>query len=65
MNWVKKHRLKIDYAAVRDARTLEELGETPAAPSRALVAARLGDVRLIDNMGVLRPPHLSGLIAES
>ena len=49
-----EHRLKIDYAAVRDARTLGELGETPGTPSRALVAARLGDVRLIDNMGVLR-----------
>ncbi len=47
-----EHRLEIDYAVVRDARTLQALGETPAAPSRALVAARLGDVRLIDNIAV-------------
>ncbi len=49
-----EHRLEIDYAVVRDARTLRALGEPPAAQSRALVAARLGNVRLIDNVEVLR-----------
>ncbi len=47
-----EHRLEIDYAVIRDARTLQALGETPAAPARALVAACLGDVRLIDNVGI-------------
>ena len=41
-------RLEIDYAAVRDAETLEPLA-TAGRPARALVAARLGTVRLIDN----------------
>ncbi len=43
--------LAVDYAAVRDAATLE----TPAGwanPTRALIAARLGDVRLIDNASI-------------
>jgi pantoate--beta-alanine ligase len=46
--------LRLDYAAVVDAATLEPL---PAVdrPARALVAARLGDVRLIDNLA-LTPP---------
>jgi len=39
---------KIDYAAVRDAETLLE--PAPPRPARALIAARFGDVRLIDNM---------------
>ncbi len=47
-----EHRLEIDYAVLRDAQTLHALGETPADPARALVAARLGDVRLIDNIAV-------------
>ena len=47
-----EHRLEIDYAVVRDARSLQALGEPPAAPARALIAARLGDVRLIDNIAV-------------
>jgi pantoate--beta-alanine ligase len=42
------HALKVDYAAVRDARTLEPI-DTFDRPARALIAARLGDVRLIDN----------------
>ncbi|MHC4428179.1 MAG: pantoate--beta-alanine ligase [Planctomycetota bacterium] len=41
-------RLDVDYAVVRDAETLEPLDD-PTRPARGLVAARLGDVRLIDN----------------
>lgn len=36
-----------DYAVVRDARTLLDL--VPGRPGRALVAARVGPVRLLDN----------------
>ena len=45
-----EHRLAVDYAAVRDARTLE--APDPSRPARVLVAARLGDLRLIDNMSL-------------
>lgn len=38
---------KIDYAVVRDAATL--LDVTPERAGRALIAARLGNVRLLDN----------------
>lgn len=38
---------ELEYAVVRDARTLESY--TPGRPGRALVAARLGSIRLIDN----------------
>lgn len=41
------HGLKADYAVVRDAATLLE--PLPARPRRALVAARLDGLRLIDN----------------
>ncbi len=43
-----EHRLTVDYAAVRDARTLE--APDPSRPARILLAARLGELRLIDNM---------------
>ncbi len=43
-----EHRLTVDYAAVRDARTLE--APDPSRPARVLLAARLGELRLIDNM---------------
>jgi pantoate--beta-alanine ligase len=46
--------LAVDYAAVVDAATLEPL-ERLDGPGRALLAARLGAVRLIDN-GPLLPP---------
>ena len=43
--------LDIDYAVVRDAGTLEPL-EDSRVPARALVAARVGGVRLIDNISL-------------
>ncbi len=42
----------VEYAAVVDAASLEPL-QTIRAPARALVAARLGTVRLIDNAALL------------
>ncbi|MHC4989444.1 MAG: pantoate--beta-alanine ligase [Planctomycetota bacterium] len=42
------HGLAIDYAVVRDAATLAPV-DSFARPTRGLVAARLGAVRLIDN----------------
>ncbi len=41
---------QIDYAVVRDARTLMPI-EVFDQPARALIAARVDDVRLIDNRG--------------
>ena len=46
---VKAARLALDYAAVVDPDTLEPLARVEGV-ARALVAARLGSVRLIDNM---------------
>lgn len=40
---------RLDYVAIVDERTFEELREVDR-PARALVAARFGDVRLIDNL---------------
>lgn len=42
--------LLVEYAVVRDATTLEEAGD---GAMRALVAARVGSVRLIDNAPVV------------
>ncbi len=39
--------IEAEYAAIRDAETLDEV--QPDAPCRALIAARVGGVRLIDN----------------
>ena len=48
-----QHQLQIEYAVVRDAASLEPIGAdrvpSSAATLRALIAARLGSVRLIDN----------------
>lgn len=46
----------VDYAEVRDAMMLEELPALGTAPARLLVAARIGNARLIDNMPVEAPP---------
>jgi pantoate--beta-alanine ligase len=44
------HGLEIDYGVIRDAETLLE--PIDGRPARALVAARVGDIRLIDNAEV-------------
>jgi pantoate--beta-alanine ligase len=44
------HGLEIEYAVIRDAETLLE--PIDGRPARALVAARIGDIRLIDNAEV-------------
>ncbi|MBM3409509.1 MAG: pantoate--beta-alanine ligase [Betaproteobacteria bacterium] len=50
---LERHQLQIEYAVVRDAGSLEpvQLNAPPRQPPalRALIAARLGAVRLIDN----------------
>jgi pantoate--beta-alanine ligase len=46
-----EHDVAVDYAVVRDAATLMPI-ESFDRPARALIAARIGDVRLIDNMGI-------------
>jgi pantoate--beta-alanine ligase len=42
---------RVDYVAIRDAATLAQLRDV-SAPARVLAAARIGGVRLIDNMAV-------------
>jgi pantoate--beta-alanine ligase len=42
----------VDYAEMRDADTLAPLDALGKAPTRLLVAARIGTARLIDNMAV-------------
>ena len=51
-----EHELSIDYALVRDAETLMPIW-TFDRPARALIAARLGAVRLIDNAGLEHHPR--------
>ena len=43
------HGFEVDYLALVDALTLEPLA-APRPPSRLIAAARLGGVRLIDNL---------------
>ncbi len=47
-----EHSLAIEYAVIRDAKTL--LDPIVGEPTRALVAVRLGHIRLIDN-GIVQP----------
>jgi len=47
---LEEHRLVVDYAVVRHARTLMPITDLGSAAARGLIAARLGAVRLIDNM---------------
>jgi pantoate--beta-alanine ligase len=42
---------RVDYVAVRDAQTLAHIASL-SGPARVLAAARIGDVRLIDNKPV-------------
>ncbi|HWB19649.1 MAG TPA: pantoate--beta-alanine ligase [Phycisphaerales bacterium] len=46
-----EHHLAIDYAVVRDARTLMPISDFDR-PARAIIAARLPTVRLIDNAAI-------------
>jgi pantoate--beta-alanine ligase len=42
----------VDYATIRDAETLA-MPDDNTIERRALIAARLGDVRLLDNMAAI------------
>lgn len=44
-----------EYAVVVDAKTLEPLEALDGRPARAIVAARVGTTRLIDNVGLRSP----------
>jgi len=46
------HGLKVDYAVIRDSMTLMEMKPPVDPPCRALIAARVGSVRLIDNAAI-------------
>lgn len=48
---LRQHDLQVQYAVIRDAGTLLPV-RSLAQPARALVAARLGAIRLIDNVPV-------------
>jgi pantoate--beta-alanine ligase len=51
---IESHGLRVDYATVRHPATLERIDRVQAEPGAvALVAARLGKVRLIDNMRLI------------
>jgi pantoate--beta-alanine ligase len=43
---------RVDYFALADAVTLEELQHFDGSPARLLVAAKMGKTRLIDNLAV-------------
>ena len=45
---LEAHGLEVEYAVVRDAETLLPIGDF-RSPTRGLIAARVGGVRLIDN----------------
>ena len=44
---------KVDYLEFRDAETLEEVTNSIKRPTRLLVAAHIGSIRLIDNIEIL------------
>ena len=50
----REPNLQIDYATIADAESLEEVTD-PVAEMIALVAARVGKTRLIDNLPIKRP----------
>lgn len=46
---LRAHAIEPEYAVVRDAESLRPVSERFSGPKRALIAARVGPVRLIDN----------------
>lgn len=48
------HQVRLDYAVVRDARTLMPIDTFSEQPARAVIAGRVGTTRLIDNADVSR-----------
>jgi pantothenate synthetase len=52
-----EHGLETEYAVIRDAATLEPIQLGSTGPIRALIAARLDSVRLVDN-----DANISGLL---
>ena len=54
---LEAHGMTVDYAVVRHASTLLPVNSWNN-PTRALIAARIGDVRLIDNMAMPIRGHL-------
>lgn len=48
--------IEVDYLAIVDPETLEPVTEIMPG-SRALIAVRLGPIRLIDNLALLEPPE--------
>lgn len=46
------HQVAVEYAVVRDARTLMPLADWSAGPARALIAGKVGSTRLIDNLAL-------------
>ena len=53
-----EHELEVDYAVIRDAATLDRVSDSDNLadrPLRALVAARLDGIRLIDNCSLTTP----------
>lgn len=51
METLERHELRVDYAVIRDAETLLSVSDF-TRPTRGLIAAHLGNVRLIDNMSM-------------
>jgi len=46
------HQVAVEYAVIRDARTLMPLVDWSAGPARALIAGKVGATRLIDNLAL-------------
>ena len=49
ITFLEAHDFRVDYVSIADAVTLEPLSD-PTRPSVALIAAFMGEIRLIDNM---------------
>ena len=49
---------RVDYVALADAETLEELQHFDGRPARLLAAAKIGKTRLIDNLAIYAPERV-------